>query len=429
MPQHNPFLAGNPVSAADFINRKREIRRVVGRILSRGQSSAITGEPRSGKTSLLKYLQNPQQRAALYGEAASRLRFQYFDVDTLGDDFTQADFWRRALEPLTKGLETLPAPLRDAYQICVENRYTTFTLEKLLAQMPQARLRLVLLIDEFDRLLGHHALNKAEFYGSLRSLASRSEGALVVVLASRNTVAALNTSTQKFSRTGSPYFNFLGEVVMQPFSQKNAKILLSRDGGRFTPQERQKILYQAGGHPYYLQTAASALWDAYDDLESGDSEVKNTPETRWKMAFLDFYNKVSPTIQDTWRQWPPEVQKALAILALDEIPTLLKKRRFHLEALRETLLSSYEAELNNLSYRGFIKPAPDLPSGWEISAKVMVLWIGYELQRALRSDDRMVSWLREQGLEGLFTRKEKEQFLNAIKSIADWLPTLKQLFF
>ncbi len=429
MAQHNPFLVGPPVPAADFINHKRELRRVVGRILSSGQSTALIGEPRSGKTSLLKYLQDPQQRAELYGEAAASLRFQYFDVDTLGDDFTQADFWKRALEPLRESLEAQPAPLREAYQICAQNRYATYTLEKLLARMRQAGVRLVLLIDEFDRLLGHASLNNAEFYGGLRSLATRSEGALALVLAARKTVGELNTATQEFSRTGSPYFNFLGEVVMRPFSQKNARALLNRDGGRFTAQERDRILSLADGHPYYLQAAASALWNAYDDLESGESEEENTPENRWALAFNAFYQQVSPTILDTWRLWPPAVQKTLAILALDEIPTLLGRRRFNLEALRKTLLSSYDPELKDLAYRGFIKKAPELPSGWEISAKVMLLWIGDELQRALRRGDGMVSWLREQGWDGgLLTNKEKEQLLKAVKGIPDWLPKLKTLW-
>ena len=52
----NPFFCGNPVPPDQFIGRRREVHRIAGRIANRGQSTAIVGEPRSGKTSLLLYL-------------------------------------------------------------------------------------------------------------------------------------------------------------------------------------------------------------------------------------------------------------------------------------------------------------------------------------------------------------------------------------
>ena len=52
----NPFFYGNPVPPDQFLDRRRELRRITGRIVNQGQSTAIVGEPRSGKTSLLLYL-------------------------------------------------------------------------------------------------------------------------------------------------------------------------------------------------------------------------------------------------------------------------------------------------------------------------------------------------------------------------------------
>lgn len=52
----NPFFYGNPVSPDQFIGRRREVRRITGRIVNQGQSTAVVGEPRSGKTSLFLYL-------------------------------------------------------------------------------------------------------------------------------------------------------------------------------------------------------------------------------------------------------------------------------------------------------------------------------------------------------------------------------------
>lgn len=71
----NPFYAGGPVAPAMFIGRRRELQRIVSRIGGHGQSVALVGEPRNGKTSLLKYLQDPTQREDLYGEMRDDLFF------------------------------------------------------------------------------------------------------------------------------------------------------------------------------------------------------------------------------------------------------------------------------------------------------------------------------------------------------------------
>ena len=422
--QDNPFLTGNPVPAQDFINRRRELRRVTGRIRRYGQSSAITGEPRSGKTSLLHYLMDEKRCSEWCEGADARLFFRYLDVDTLGDDFSQADFWQRALEPLAAALDDVPQNVSAAFDICHANGYTTYTLEKLLARMSQARLRLVLLIDEFDRLLGHASLNNAEFYGSLRSLVTRSGGALALVLASRSTVSALNAATQEFSRTGSPYFNFLEEIPVRPFSKKSAEKLLNKAGERFTQEERSEILRYADGHPYYLQVAASTLWEVCNDLESEEMPVE---KNRWGLAYQGFYQKVAPTIEDTWNLWSPATRKILAILVLDEIPTLLGERRFNLENLRSQL-SAHKGELGSLEYRGFIRKAPELPSGWEISAKVMLMWIGNRLSRGLGEEEQTTRWLALEGWEGMFTRREKEQLVKTAQRLSNWLPRLKSVW-
>jgi hypothetical protein len=48
----NPFLVGPVVTPEKFINRRSEIRRAIS-LLTSGQSLALVGPPRSGKTSLL----------------------------------------------------------------------------------------------------------------------------------------------------------------------------------------------------------------------------------------------------------------------------------------------------------------------------------------------------------------------------------------
>lgn len=86
----NPFFYGNHVRPEQFIDRRRELRRIVGRVLNQGQSTAVVGEPCSGKTSLLEYLKAPETRENLYGAHSERLLFSYLDSQMLGGEFIQA---------------------------------------------------------------------------------------------------------------------------------------------------------------------------------------------------------------------------------------------------------------------------------------------------------------------------------------------------
>ena len=260
---HNPFFYGNPVPPDQFIGRRRALRRVVNRIINHGQSTAIIGEPRSGKTSLLDYVKALETRAELYGRHGERLLFSYVDGQALGSTFTQFQFWEYTLQPLEERITDPLSPLAKAYRTCRKNDFGAFVLERLLAQMREAELRLVLLLDEFDALLYHEVLNSTEFFGGLRSLASRGRGALALVIASRSPLTALNKKTQELSRTGSPYFNFLDEITLGPWSNKAVTDLLNRAGDRFTADDRRYLAKVAGGHPYLLQAAASELWGAY----------------------------------------------------------------------------------------------------------------------------------------------------------------------
>ncbi len=402
----NPFLFGNPVPTDRLVNRTREIRRLAGRIQT-GQSSALIGDPRSGKTSLLHYLMDEKKRPELYGEAASSLFFCYLDAYTLSG-FNAARFWQFALQPVQRAALDRRGDLLKAYQTCEKEGFTTFVLERLLMQMQANGLRLALLLDEFDVVLCIPELNKAEFYGGLRSLASRYNRALSVLIAARQSVGELNRQTQEFSRNGSPFFNFLEEIVLGQFSAKAAGDLLALDK-RFTPAERQALYRLCGGHPYLLQAAASALWDAYQEKE-------DDPARRLASVQKFLLAQAAPTLADTWRVWTPAARRAFTILALDSAPTLLGERRFDLNALLGTLHEN-TPEIHFLEQCGYISSDNQLASGWQISAEMMIHWLALELTIALRSNDELGGWLSAQEWDGLFTKAEKAQLVKAASGL------------
>jgi len=399
----NPFFYGDPVPPNQFIDRQKELQRITGRIVNRGQSAAVVGEPRSGKTSLLLYLAAPEKRTKLYGTDGESLVFSYLDAQTWDEQFSQAQFWEHALHPFhERAIAPNPdSSLAEAYQVSQENGFGCAVLERLFVQTKLAGWRFVLMLDEFDVLLYHPILNSNEFFGSLRSLASRSREALALVLASRHSLTTLEATAQEFSRAGSPYFNFLREITLGPLPAKDITRWLHRAESRFTRDDHQFIGRVAGGHPYLVQVAASALWEAYEDGE-------DDPNTRRQQAGQSLYAEAGRTLHDTWRIWSPATRQALTIVALAHIPKLLGQRELHVKRLVRDM-RDLGPELEALKGKGLVTKDATIPSGWKVRPGVFLWWLADELVRSVRREIPLEEWLQEQVWEGLLTRGEKEQ--------------------
>jgi len=404
----NPFLTGNPIqSPQPFINRTKELRKLVGRINSK-QSSIIVGEPRSGKTSLLYYLMHDN----LYESGTNNI-FSYVDIHIINGRNIQIDFWEYALQPIRPIIDQKNQQLKTAYHNCQREKFSNFSLERLFIKLNETGYKLVLLLDEFDMLLEYEITNPIEFFGGLRSMATRYPG-LKLVIATRQPVAILNKKALEHHRsgTGSPFFNFLEEIPLQPFSERAVADLLSLGKEYFVTSDRQFIMRVAGGHPYFLQTIASELWYAYEDRDLLSIVQRHS------YAAQKLYECTRTTMQDIWRLWPPEQKKAFAIVALDQMPRLLGTKEFAISQLLEQL-NTYKPELHELAQRGFIKSDPTLKGGWQVTAEALLWFMADELIKALRSGDELGEYLRKEEWDGYFTKGEKKQFTEAVTFISN----------
>jgi hypothetical protein len=370
----------------------------------------------------LRYLSAPEKRAELYGDLAPRLIFQYIDATTLGSAFTQTQFWWLALASLAENLNEINLPaVTSAYEICKSEGFGVYNLEKLLAQLHAAGWRLVLLLDEFDNLLTHPVLNKSEFYGGLRSLASRYD-TLTLITASRQPLEKLNEATQEYSRMGSPYFNFMRQIALGALTEKETMLLLARGEPHFSRADKDYLYYIAGGHPALLQAAANALWEVSEDGEPNR-------QIRWETAARDLLEAARPLLSNTWRVWTPETRKAMAIIALDSIPRLVAGKEFDLEALLASF-PAYSPEVDELKKRGFLETAPETRTGFRLQAQVMLWWLASELIRATRPQDGkdLGQWLQDQEWEGLIKGEEKSQLNKALTALGGLLKTGGEAF-
>lgn len=400
MPQDNPFIFGDPVRGDDFLNRRREMRRLAGRIRS-GGSAVVTAEPRMGKTSLLLHLQ--AAAADLFGEQANRVVFCYLDGHTMSG-WDAARFWKEALHPLRR--------LPQMGEVYDQGIFNLNVGERIFQKLERDGYRFTLLLDEFDALQSESGLHQRAVYGTLRSLASRYRSFSLVV-SSRRAITDLNAQSHDFA-AGSPFFNFMQEITLSPFPQKDMAFLLSRGGERFTQADRVFLKRISGQHPYFLQTAAYYLYDWYEEEDAA--------AVRYQKTSRDFYRSTGEAVlTDIWHSWTPYMQMAFTLAALERMPLLLgEKRQFDIGALLRDL-PNFAPELRKLDKRGFLHADADAQNGYVPHAEVMLWYLADELTRAIRPEIGLETWLTRQQWEGLLKRGEKEALGRAFRQAGGFL--------
>lgn len=368
-PNYNPFRYSNPVSCDQLIGREKELRFVVERIMNGGQSSAITGSSRSGKTSILACLaeRDSEIKARLYGDRAEELIFSYFDISRMDSDSQttkEVQFWERVLQPLEDHIaQDTQSSLWKAYENCRNKSFETYALEKLIAQIKQADWQLILLLDGFDGLLKHPNLNSPELFGSWRSLASLSKGALTLIITSNKSLQQQNQETEHFNITSSPYFNIFQEVVLGSLPDSAVDKLLHQGSQYFTDEDYHFIKEIAGGHPYLLQVVASMLWNAYEkDLTKPQQHVEQA-----------VHNEVKETLSNIWQSWTSNIRKAFTMVALTHLetsPTQAKRTNQFIDNI-----SNFELELEDLEKHGFVTKDENMPDGWRVYPNIFLSFV------------------------------------------------------
>jgi len=296
---------------------------------------------------MLDYLrhEDSEQRTKRYGDKANRLIFSYLDVTTLNKKCSKAQFWQYALIPLQEKMADENASvLSKTYQACQNNQFDHFSLDKLIVQMKQENWRLVLMLDRFEELLQRPYLNRPEFFGGLRTLASsRSPSSLVLILTLNNSILQFHHKTKSLN-PASPYLNFMesGQMILGALSEQEIDSLLRQSVRQLSKEDCSFIKEKADGHPYLLHIAATTLWDAYD---IGEKEAI-------KSAEIIFYDKVKVILNNVLHSWSANRCQAFLSLA------------------RKLDVSCFKDELYELEKQGFVKK--DNHGKWQICPRVFL---------------------------------------------------------
>lgn len=287
----NPFFHRGPVrDPAYFFGRAREAAYIAD-LLRAGQSVALSGQRRLGKTSLLFHLIH-ENVSTTYGLGPDTTRWVYLDggmFDGLDEE------WLYGAIDRALGGDTDAVP------------YPRF-VERVRGLAAQGQ-RLILCLDEFELIAANARLGPALF-NHLRALAA--QFSLQFVTASRDPL--LHITFAHPDTLSSPFFNIFAPLHLPLFSEAEAADLLAtlsaRAGQAFAPERVSALIDYVGPHPLFVQVAGYRAFAAFQDL-SGSLRENLTGLVRPQIrADLESH------LQYYWNNLRPDEQYTLAALPL-----------------------------------------------------------------------------------------------------------------
>jgi hypothetical protein len=357
------FVYGRPVHPGEFLNREAELRTIFNR-LRNGESTAVIGE-----------------------------------LDLLQEYPDHAEQLKRV----------------------VQTNYARRSLERLFDYLSRRKLYLVLLLDEFERLLVHPNFQDPAFFALLRSLATRT-GGLVLVIASRLLLTEMNEQGRGLLDTGSPLFNILIEVRLRSFDERTVNVLLDQAGDAFSPNERLFIRRVAGRHPFLLQAMAAAL-------------VETRGDDRYAHAAEQFYERVASHFDDVWYTLDERARTTAVILALVELGQHALGWGFatgEIERIEIEHADVFDRELQRLAAREL---AERVGKNWQFDSQYLLLWRG---ERWTVGSQVFAWWVRDVAITGvrrvpaydewldneayrfLLTREQWDWLVSAVRGAPEW---------
>jgi hypothetical protein len=414
--QENPYIYGPPVRGKGFINRETELQTLFNRLRT-GQSTAIIGEPHVGKTSLLLKMEEPETQARYLAEdEIKQVQVRFLNLHDLESKENRTTFWRRALSQLREkpGSRMVSARLKATETA----QYDKDTLESLFETLAENGRKLVLLMDEFERLLIHPGFKDPAFFASLRGL-SNNTGGLVIIPASRKTIEEMNDLGHDLLETGSPFFNNTIPVFLRPFDNQAVESLLNFAGNHFSLQERQYMRRVAGSNPFLLQAMAGTMWETAG------------PDRQVRAAEL-FFERVSSQYKDLWDSFDDSTRTASVILSLFELRGRALGREFNYGEVER--VDAFGPELRQLAQRGLAECIEKNENGWifdwehwlvwrgerwTVSSQAFAWWVRDVAIAQTRQIPKYDEWLANQRYRGLLTEKQ----WNALQAQLKRLPT------
>ena len=405
----HPFIYGRPVRPGEFFDRNDSLRTVFNR-LRHAESTALVGEPHIGKSSMLLKIAEEKTGQAYLGQDLAGATFCQIDLHPISNLYSPDMFWSEALEELE--MRSISESTRQRLDRARDQNYSRRSLERLFNHLGQQDKKLVLLLDEFDRLLSHPAFRESNFFPLLRSLTTRT-GGLVVVPASRLSVAEMNDRSRGLLETGSPYFNNIIEEKLGPFSDETIDLLLAQAPDLIFPEDRKVINHVAGKHPFLVQAIAAAL-----------AEEEPGPE-RHARAVARFYGRVSYHFDDLWHSMDDRTRATAVVLSLLGLGGQTLGLGFASDGIGQ--VRELGPELQRLDGLGLARPVVEEPSSdwqytilwqgrqWTIGAQAFAWWVREVAITGGRPFPSFDDWLANERYRAILSPEQWDWLLNTVR--------------
>lgn len=291
----NPYVSRGPVRNPEmFFGRKHEINEIAA-FLRGNQSVSIVGPRKIGKTSLLFHLMRHEVWHQ-YGLDDQNL-FVYMDCEVLGD-LDHTEIFRQFGVEMEIALDKYHLDPEPDLTRAIESPSRLFW-ERAIRKLNQRGLRVVLILDEFERLSLNASLD-VNFFNALRSAAGRYQ--LAYITASAHPLIELTYSGRSQEILSSPFFNIFALRSLGLLEQADALALIREPSTAINspidPETEKRIYEMVGGYPLGLQIACfhvlenpTSTWE--------DIEPKITQELNAHFQYA--WNNLSLSEQHTLR--------------------------------------------------------------------------------------------------------------------------------
>ncbi|MCU0482184.1 MAG: TIR domain-containing protein [Anaerolineae bacterium] len=293
-PKRNPFSDfGTAVHEDVFMGQTRALRRLRDRLTGVSVSStAIIGERRMGKTSLLNYLV-----------------YKYAHHDDIRNNVNQRQFifiYMDMMDVRTPNIASVMAIFREGIQ-----RQTNIqpwsadddgNLERFSTAINHFHAKnqyLVLCFDEFERALAQD-IELDLLFETMRSAASN--GKIAIITSTYESIDIL----VKGSRLTSPFHNIFTEITLSNWARKDWQKLIERGfaqtGKLLTPDYLDLIDMLSGGNPYLVNMSGYYIWDALDVEGDWDADIQNAVIREFRADSRKYFSMIWSRLGDDGRK-------------------------------------------------------------------------------------------------------------------------------
>ena len=290
---NNPYVSRGPVRDPQmFWGRQHELQEIAAFVRG-NQSVSIIGPRKIGKTSMLFQLMRPSSWEK--NNLDDKNLFVYLDCEVLGEGTHEEIFGIFASE-ISAALTDRQLPSEAAVEAAIA-KPTRLSFESAVRKLNQRGLRIVLILDEFERLSTNAHLD-LNFFNALRSAAGRYQ--LVFLTASARPLIELTYSGKSQEILSSPFFNIFAPMFLSLLPESEAQALLTEPmlthGVSLSAEIKKFILAFAGGHPFLLQVTC---FYAFTESNLTNLSLRATEE-------------LQPHFEYYWRNLSANEQQALS---------------------------------------------------------------------------------------------------------------------